>query len=173
MGSPNTVVTILGANFYNGTTVAASGAAANLATTIIGPNALLATLPATLLAAAGTINVTVSNPAPGGAATPTVITVGNVSTISAITNAASYIPGAISPGELIAIFGDNIGPAAPLGLSISNGFLQTSLGGVTVTIDGQAAPIVYASTSQVSVQVHATRSRQGTQAQGTGQDHLF
>jgi uncharacterized protein (TIGR03437 family) len=172
VGSPNTVVTILGANFYNGTTVAASGASANLTTTIVGTNVLLSTIPATLLTAAGAINLTVSNPAPGGAAAPVVITVGNVSTISAITNAASYTPGALSPGEIIAIFGDNIGPAAPVGLSISNGFVETSLGGVTVSISGQAAPIVYASSSQVSVQV-PYEVTQGTQAQGTGQPFVL
>jgi uncharacterized protein (TIGR03437 family) len=98
--------------------------------------------------------------------------VGNVSTISAITNAASYTPGAISPGEIIAIFGDNIGPMPAVGLSISNGFVQTSLGGVTVTIDGQAAPIVYASTSQVSVQVPYEVTL-GTQAQGTGKTFVL
>jgi trimeric autotransporter adhesin len=172
VGSPNTVVTIRGANFYNATTVAATGAAANLTTTLVAANVLLATIPAALLTAPGVISLTVSNPAPGGAAGPAAVTVGNVSTISAITNAASYIPGAISPGEIIAIFGENLGPAAAADLTISGGFVETSLGGVTVTIDGQAAPIVYASSSQVSVQVPYA-ARLGTQALGTARTFVL
>ena len=166
VGSPDTVVTILGTNFYSGTSVAASGAAAPLKTTIVAGNVLLATIPAPLLTAAGSINVTVANPAPGGAAAPVVVAVGNVSVISAITNAASYLTGAISPGEIISIFGQNIGPAVPVQMSVAGGFAQTSLGGVTVTIDGQSAPIIYASSSQVSVQVPYA-AQLGTQAQGT------
>ena len=156
VGSPDTVLTIRGSNFYSGTTVAAAGLAVNLKTTLVSAGVLLATIPAPSLAVAGTVDLTVSNPAPGGAAAAVPVTVGNVSTIAAITNAASYIPGAVSPGELIAIFGQNIGPAAPADLTIAGGFVQTTLGGVTVTIDGQAAPIVYASISQVSVQVPYT-----------------
>ena len=49
-------------------------------------------------------------------AAPVVVTVGNVSTISGITNAASYGAGAVSPGEFIAIFGHNIGPQVPVTL---------------------------------------------------------
>jgi uncharacterized protein (TIGR03437 family) len=153
IGSADTVVTIRGANFYGATTVNATGVVANLKTTLVGPDVLFATVPATALAAAGNVNLTVTNPAPGGAATPVVLIVGNVSVISGITNAASYIQGAISPGEIIAIFGQNIGPAVPAALIVTAGFAQTTVGGVTVTIDGQLAPIVYASGSQVSVQV--------------------
>jgi uncharacterized protein (TIGR03437 family) len=123
-------------------------------------------VPAALLATSGIIDLTVSNPAPGGAAAPAAVTVGNVSTISAITNAASYALGAISRGEIIAIFGENIGPSVPAQLSVAAGFVQTNAGGVTVTIDGVAAPILYASGSQVSVQVPYT-ARLGTAALGT------
>jgi uncharacterized protein (TIGR03437 family) len=167
VGAPNTVVTIRGANFYNATTVAASGSATNLTTTLVASSVLLATIPATLMAASGVVTLTVTNPAPGGAAVPATVTVGNASSIAAITNAASYIPGTISPGEIIAIFGDNIGPATAADLSISSGFVTTSLGGVTVAIDGKSAPIVYASSSQVSVQVPYTVT------QGTGKTFVL
>jgi uncharacterized protein (TIGR03437 family) len=61
----------------------------------------------------------------------------------------------VSPGELITLFGSNIGPATPAGMmdADSNGFVDTSVGGVTVTIDSFAAPILYASQNQISVQV--------------------
>ncbi len=153
VGSGNTVVTIRGANFYNGTTVQASGQTGNLTVSVVSSVVLLATVPAAVLASAGIVDLTVTNPAPGGAASPAAIVVGNVSNISAITNAASYMPGALSPGEIISIFGQNIGPTTPAVLSVSNGYVQTSLGGVTLTIDGVPAPLVYVSSGQVSAQV--------------------
>jgi len=153
VGSANTVVTIRGANFYSGTTVTATGQAGNLTTTLISSSVLEATLPAAVLAATGVVNLTVSNPAPGGTAAPAPVTVGNASAISAITNAASYQVGSVSPGEIISIFGQNIGPPAAATLSISGAYVQTSLGGVGVTINGIPAPMVYVSAEQVSIQV--------------------
>ena len=165
VGSPDTEITVRGANYYAATTVTASGSATALKTTVVGGSALQVIVPAALLAVAGTVNLTVTNPAPGGPAAPVGITVGNVSTITGITNAASSLPGAISPGDIIAIYGQNIGPAAPAQMNIVGGFAQTSVGNVTITIDGQAAPSIYASSSQVNVQVPYTVT-QGTAAQG-------
>ncbi len=154
VGSPNTVLTIRGSNFYSGTTVTATGQVANLTTTLISTTVIEATLPATLLLAPGVINVTVTNPAPGGpAAGPAVVTVGNVSLISAVTNGASFQAGSVSPGEIISIFGQNIGPTTPAALTVSGGYVQTTLAGVGVTINGVACPMVYVSAQQVSVQV--------------------
>jgi uncharacterized protein (TIGR03437 family) len=59
-----------------------------------------------------------------------------------IVNAGSGLPGAISPGETIAIYGSGIG-SAPIGLT------ATDLGGTEVLINGVAAPLVYASEGQV------------------------
>lgn len=165
-GSPDTVVTIRGANYFTGTTVNAVGAVAALKSTTIDAGDILATIPAALLAAAGTVSLVLTNPFPGGSSQPFVITVGNASTITAVTNAASYATGAVSPGELIAIFGQNIGPEAAGLLTVANGYAATSVGGVTVTIDGQNAPILYAGASQVTVQV-PYNARPGTAAQGT------
>jgi uncharacterized protein (TIGR03437 family) len=123
-------------------------------------------IPAAQLTAAGAINLTVSNPAPGGAAAPFGISVGNAPSIAAITNAASYSLGAVSPGEMIAIFGQNLGPTPAVGLTVVGGFVPTTAGTVTVTIDGQAAPVLYAGTSQVTVQVPYA-ARLGTAAAGT------
>jgi uncharacterized protein (TIGR03437 family) len=156
VGSSNTVITIRGTNFYGGTTVTATGQAGNLATTLISSSVLEATLPAAVLASSGIVNITVTNPAPGGAAAPVGVSVGNVSAISAITNGAGYQAGPVSPGEIISIFGQNIGPSAAATLGISAGYVQTSLGGVGVTIGGIAAPMVYVSAEQVSAQVPYT-----------------
>src|SRR5579883_1279841 len=66
---------------------------------------------------------------------------------------SSWAVGPISPGELIAIFGTNIGPSAPAPMSVTGGYVDTSLSGVSVSIDGKPAPIIYASANQVNVQV--------------------
>jgi uncharacterized protein (TIGR03437 family) len=71
--------------------------------------------------------------------------------VSAVVNAASFSASTVSPGELITIFGLNIGPATPQQLTFdSQGKVGTSLGGVTVKFDGAPAPLLYASASQIN-----------------------
>jgi uncharacterized protein (TIGR03437 family) len=111
----------------------------------------------------GTYNGTVLVAGATGTAGSTTVTVTlNVTaplpTITKVTNAASYAMGSISPGEIITLFaGDTthpIGPATPAGLALdSTGKVSTSIGGVQVSINGYACPMVYASASQVSAVV--------------------
>jgi uncharacterized protein (TIGR03437 family) len=69
-----------------------------------------------------------------------------------VLNAASRAtPGVVAPGELIAIFGVNIGPTTAV--TAPAGALPTTLGGTTVTINGNPARIAYASQFRVDVQV--------------------
>lgn len=71
--------------------------------------------------------------------------------IGGITNAASFKKGSIAPGELLTIFGANLGPATLAGYQFAaNGLLETSLAGTQVLIDGIPAPLYYASSGQVS-----------------------
>jgi uncharacterized protein (TIGR03437 family) len=75
-------------------------------------------------------------------------------TITAVVNAASFLSGPISPGELITIFGRSFGPATLAGASLdSAGKVSTSSGGVQVTVGGTAAPMIYATNGQVSAVV--------------------
>jgi len=76
-------------------------------------------------------------------------------TIYAVTNAASYAFGSVSPGEMVTIFGTAIGPAAAAGATTdpSTDKLATTIGGVQVLFNGTAAPMIYASTTQVSAVV--------------------
>ena len=61
--------------------------------------------------------------------------------VSKVTNAASYDTAAFSPGEMVAIFGQGLGPSAGLNLQLdSNGVLTTSLGGAQVFVNGNPAP---------------------------------
>lgn len=72
----------------------------------------------------------------------------------AVKNAASYVAGAVSPGENIVIGGTGIGPATLAGAQLtSTGQLSTNVGNTQVLFDGTPAPIVYASATQTSVMV--------------------
>jgi uncharacterized protein (TIGR03437 family) len=74
-----------------------------------------------------------------------------VPTIASITNAASFAPGPISPGEFITIFGSSIGPATPAGLQLTaDGKVSTNLANTQVFFDNFPAAMVYASNGQVS-----------------------
>jgi uncharacterized protein (TIGR03437 family) len=67
-----------------------------------------------------------------------------------IVNAASYRSG-IAPGEMISIFGVNLGPQEPaFGKWDDDGRLATTIGGTRVLFDGVPAPMVYASQRQVN-----------------------
>jgi uncharacterized protein (TIGR03437 family) len=71
--------------------------------------------------------------------------------ITAVTNAASYVPGPVAPGELIAIFGGGLGPATLAAASVSSaGLINTTLSNTQVLFDGNPAPIVYTSAQQVA-----------------------
>jgi uncharacterized protein (TIGR03437 family) len=75
-------------------------------------------------------------------------------TITAAVNAASYVGASIAPGEMIVIFGSNLGPAQLAGLAIGpDGRLTTTLSGARVLFDGTPAPLVYASATQISAMV--------------------
>jgi uncharacterized protein (TIGR03437 family) len=75
--------------------------------------------------------------------------------IAAVTNAASYATGTVSPGEMVTLFGASIGPATPAYATIdpSTGKLATTIGGVQVLFNGTPAPMIYASATQISAVV--------------------
>jgi uncharacterized protein (TIGR03437 family) len=76
-------------------------------------------------------------------------------TIKGVTNAANYATGAVSPGELVTFFGTDIGPATAASATTdpATGKLVTTIGGVQVLFNGTAAPMIYASSTQVSAVV--------------------
>jgi len=146
-------LTIRGTNFYSATVAKIQGQTTALATTVLSPTGLLAVVPETSLLTAGTLNVLAENPPPGGDSATSPVTVASLPTIMGVVDAASYATGPVSPGQLVTIFGANIGPAPPVPMSIANGYVATSLGSVSVTIDGQNAPLIYVSANQISAQV--------------------
>jgi beta-glucosidase len=68
-----------------------------------------------------------------------------------IVNAASYL-GAISPGSLATLYSNNLADAIHL-TQQSDGSFPTSAAGVTVSVDGVPAPLVYVSPSQINFQI--------------------
>src|SRR5262249_41446808 len=65
-GSGSFTLTVVGSNFVNGASVRFNGISRN--TTFVSDSKLLALIPATDIANAGTVTVTAVNPAPGGGA---------------------------------------------------------------------------------------------------------
>ncbi len=74
--------------------------------------------------------------------------------ITSVTNGASFLGGALSPGELVAIFGANLGPQQLAGLQVDGtGRLTSTISNTQVFFDGVAAPLLYASANQVGAMV--------------------
>ncbi len=72
-----------------------------------------------------------------------------------IVSSSSFKAGSVSPGELISIYGANLGPNTPVSAT-GSGNLPTSLGGTTVTFDGTPVPLFYVSSSVVNVETPVT-----------------
>jgi uncharacterized protein (TIGR03437 family) len=70
-----------------------------------------------------------------------------------IGSAATYANNGVAPGEVLAIFGTHLGPAAGVSNQVSGGIVPNSLAGVRVWFDDIAAPILYASAGQLNVVV--------------------
>jgi uncharacterized protein (TIGR03437 family) len=71
--------------------------------------------------------------------------------IATVASAASYDSTGVSPGEIVAIFGQGLGLAAGTNLQLdSNGLLTTSVGGTQVFFNGNPAPLIYAANGQIN-----------------------
>jgi uncharacterized protein (TIGR03437 family) len=80
--------------------------------------------------------------------------------VAAALNAASFAPGQpIAPGALVSIFGSGLCLESAAAVSVP---LPTTLRGVSVTIGGIAAPLLYVSPRQVNVQVPWSIASGGT-----------
>jgi uncharacterized protein (TIGR03437 family) len=99
----------------------------------------------------GTITVSASDVSVLPLAIPVTLTISPAATtIDSVTNAASYAPGPVAPGEIVTIFGSVLGPATGV-VPKSSGTIGTSLGGTEVFFNSFHAPILYSSAGQVSV----------------------
>jgi uncharacterized protein (TIGR03437 family) len=73
---------------------------------------------------------------------------------AAVVNAASLQPGAVAPGENVTLYAPGIGPEVGLASHVdANGMTETTLGGAQVLFDGTPAPLFYAQSGQINLQV--------------------
>jgi uncharacterized protein (TIGR03437 family) len=152
VGGPVTTVTLFGTKFGAATVAKIVGPpVVALTTTYYSPTVISAVIPAVQLAAGTTLTIEASNPQPGGDS-GTTVDFTFTPTVDAAVSAASYTDGA-APGELITLFGENIGPVVPAGLNVTAGYVDKALGGVSVKVDNIDAPMVYAGQHQISAQV--------------------
>jgi uncharacterized protein (TIGR03437 family) len=74
--------------------------------------------------------------------------------VFSINSGASLQPGAVSPGEIVTLFGAGIGPATPAtGTSFAptaSGTVPTTLANVTVTFNNVAAPLIFVAPGQIN-----------------------
>ncbi len=146
----------------------ASGALAAAATATITVRVNLANL------AAGDYNGILNVDAPGAAGSPQVVRVAltvrplaapaPAFTASGITHAASFLSGPIAPGEIISIFGANLGPQTGVGAALdpASGRLSTSRAEVSVTLNDVPGPLFFVRENQINVQVPYEMANQTT-----------
>ena len=93
-------------------------------------------------------------------------------TRAGVVNAASLLGGPVSPGEIVTIFGDGLGPATGVSgqLTPDRQAFTNSLGGTTVFFDGTPAPLIYVSQTQISAIVPYGIPASRTQMQVEYQD---
>lgn len=63
--------------------------------------------------------------------------------VSGIVNAASYLPGPVSPGEIVSIFGSGLGPAVGVVMQAGSGQVASTLSDVRVLFGGVPAPLLF------------------------------
>lgn len=72
--------------------------------------------------------------------------------VTSVTNGASGVAGAITPGEIVTIKGSGLGPSAGVSFSVdpATGMVDAVLAGTRVLFGSIAAPITYTSAGQVN-----------------------
>jgi uncharacterized protein (TIGR03437 family) len=79
---------------------------------------------------------------PGPSSSPTAL--------AAVLDAASFLTGNVSPGEILTIFGNQLGPVTPVSAKPTlYGFFPLALGGTSVLFDGVPSPMIYTSAGQI------------------------
>jgi uncharacterized protein (TIGR03437 family) len=147
-----------------GGTPSTDGNAGPLPSVVVSDTGILVTVPGADLANAGVLRMAVTTPGPGGGTSNEAAfqVYGPNPQITAVVNSASYQQGTLAPGDVIAIFGIGMGPAALTIFDPAAPPIPTSLPAISpstsVTINGTAAPILYTSANVVGATVPYTVS---------------
>ena len=72
-----------------------------------------------------------------------------VSTIGCVANSADLTSGAVTPGEIVTVFGEGLGPLAAAAAPLTSQ-VGPLLGGAEITFNGKPAPLMYAQDSQMN-----------------------
>ena len=146
-GGPGFTLTITGTNFVSGSVVRWNGS--DRTTTFVSGTQLTAAIPASDIAAAGTANVTVFNPAPGGGTSgAATFTINNpMPTITAITPSTAVAGG---PGFTLTITGTNFVSGSVVRWNGSDR-TTTFVSGTQLTAAIPASDIAAAGTANVTV----------------------
>jgi len=132
VGGPAFTLTVNGSNFVNGAVVQVNGSSRN--TTFVSGTQLSATIPANDIASAGTLSITVVNPAPGG---------GTSAHLTFTVNNPVPSISSVSPNPVVSVLSGYT-------LTISgSGFVSGSV----VLIDGAQYPTTFVSSTQLKAQV--------------------
>jgi len=75
--------------------------------------------------------------------------------LACVTDGATFeLLGTVAPGQLVSLFGNELGPQTGVsGFTSNQTSFPTSLANVQVTFDGVPAPLLYVSSGQINVQV--------------------
>jgi len=108
--------------------------------------------------AAGTYSgtVTVSSPNSANVTVSVSLVVAAIPppTVVSIVNSATQLSGAVSPGEIVSLYGTNLGPTPAIGLTLtSSGAVSTMLGTTQVFFDSTPAPLIYVGANQINAVV--------------------
>jgi uncharacterized protein (TIGR03437 family) len=84
-----------------------------------------------------------------------------------VTSGATVLRGPVSPGEVVMVFGSNLGPATATNFTVdpATNRVSTTLGGTRVLFDGTPATVLYAQDRQVNTIVPFTITGASTQLQ--------
>ena len=107
-------------------------------------------LPAGTYTGAVTVTAAGAGNSPQTVAVTLVVAAGATPLPTIVANAASGVPGPVAPGEIISIFGTNLGPATGVTGTIANNLLSTEGAGIQVMFDNNPAPLLYVSATQIN-----------------------
>ena len=147
VGDPGFTLTLTGGGFVNGSSVVFDGIAQ--ATTFVNGTTLDVTVPAAQLVAAGTFNVTVFNPAPGGGTSAVLpFTVNNP--VLTLTSLSQNTATAGDPGFTLTLTGGGFVNGSSV---LFDGLTQTTtfVSGTTLEVTVTAAQLAAAGTFNVTV----------------------
>jgi uncharacterized protein (TIGR03437 family) len=150
-GGPGFLLTVTGSGFVQGSVVRWNGS--DRPTTLQTSTQLLAAISASDVAVAGTAQVTVFNPAPGGGlSNPLAFPIIVLPAVNAggMVNGATFGTQPPAAGSIVSLFGTNLALSAA---SAQTAPLLTTLAGASVQLNGIAAPLFYASPAQINLQV--------------------